>query len=230
MNRTIRQLLRYDRPRWEMFRTALRYVDYECVPGDVVEFGVYSGRSLALLAHATHHPEYEDTHVPACSRTVYGFDSWDGMPPESGHPRWPAGKFATCDSWHPTIPRGDPVNASSVVNLFLNCQLPSPVLVRCRFASDMLPDTCRQIAVAHIDCDMYESTVTVLQAIGRCLQPGSVLLFDDWLNYRADPGSGEQRACREWLAGDTRWRLIPYKQYATFAMAFIVQERTSCCE
>ena len=39
-------------PRWTTFCRAVEYVDYEAVPGDIVEFGVFTGISLALLAKA----------------------------------------------------------------------------------------------------------------------------------------------------------------------------------
>jgi O-methyltransferase len=57
----------------------------------------------------------------------------------------------------------------------------------------------RKIAAAYIDCDLYESTVPVLQYLTRRLSVGSILLFDDWRNFRNLPDRGQQRACREWL-------------------------------
>ena len=43
------RLARADR-RWSTFLDTVEYINYEAVPGDIVEFVVYTGISLALLA------------------------------------------------------------------------------------------------------------------------------------------------------------------------------------
>jgi hypothetical protein len=57
----------------------------------------------------------------------------------------------------------------------------------------------QRIAAAWIDCDLYESTVPILNFLTPRLSVGAVLLFDDWRCFRNLPTLGEQRACREWL-------------------------------
>jgi len=69
---------------------------------------------------------------------------------------------------------------------------------------------------------MYESTKTVLSFITPFLQNGTVMLFDDWLCYRADPEKGEQRAVYEWLNDNANIELIPYRSYANVGQSFIV--------
>lgn len=54
-------------------------------------------------------------------------------------------------------------------------------------------------SIFHIDCDLYESTVVVLEFIRPLLQDGSVLVFDDWFYYRGHPQRGERGAFAEWL-------------------------------
>jgi hypothetical protein len=39
------------------------------------------------------------------------------------------------------------------------------------------------ISLLHIDCDLYSSTRTVLEQIGGLLLPGSIVVFDEYLNY-----------------------------------------------
>jgi predicted O-methyltransferase YrrM len=62
-----------------------------------------------------------------------------------------------------------------------------------------------RIAMAHIDCDLYESARAALDALGPHLEPGAILVFDEYFNY---PGSRahEYRACAEFLA-QTRRRI-----------------------
>tara|TARA_B100001093_G_C26474358_1_gene862038 strand:- start:271 stop:438 length:168 start_codon:yes stop_codon:yes gene_type:complete len=38
--------------RFEAFTTFIRYINYETVPGDLVEIGLYTGRSLAMISLA----------------------------------------------------------------------------------------------------------------------------------------------------------------------------------
>jgi hypothetical protein len=112
-------------------------------------------------------------------RVVYGFDSFEGLP-ERWRPGFDAGLFAT-----PQLPRVP--GAELVVGLF----------------GDTLPGFLAEhpgpVAFAHIDADLYSSTVTVLDAIGPRLRSGSVLLFDEFFNY---PGwqDHEYRAWQEFCA------------------------------
>lgn len=106
---------------------------------------------------------------------VHGFDSFEGLP-EDWRPGFPAGAFGA------SIPPV-PDNMTLVKGWF----------------SDTLPSFMEShtgpVAIAHIDCDLYSSTMTVLDAIGPRLVPGSVLCFDEYFNY---PG-WEEHEHRAWL-------------------------------
>lgn len=52
-------------------------------------------------------------------------------------------------------------------------------------------------AVIYIDCDLYASTVPVLDWIVDFLQVGTVVVFDDWYCFHGNPQRGEQLAWRE---------------------------------
>lgn len=52
-------------------------------------------------------------------------------------------------------------------------------------------------AVIYVDCDLYESTVPVLNFIKDFLQKGTIVVFDDWNCFLGDPDRGERRAFRE---------------------------------
>jgi hypothetical protein len=67
----INQLAERD-PRWSTFCHAVEYVDYEAIPGAIVEFGVFTGMSLALLAKA------HSFDPKGMTRRVAGFDSFRG--------------------------------------------------------------------------------------------------------------------------------------------------------
>lgn len=110
---------------------------------------------------------------------VYGFDSFRGLPED-----WRAGfRAGTFDVAEP--PRVD--GAELVVGWFAET-LP-----------DFLAAHPGPVDLLHLDADLYSSTRTVLEAVGPRLRPGSVLVFDEYLNH---PGweAGEHRAWSEFVA------------------------------
>jgi hypothetical protein len=116
------------------------------------------------------------TFLERCpDRQVYGFDSWEGLPE---------------DWW--TRPKGAFASAPPIFNN------PNGHLVK-GWYNESAPDFFRvwhgQIAILHIDCDLYSSTATVFQHALPYCRPGTVVLFDEYWNY---PTFAEH----EWLA----WR------------------------
>jgi predicted O-methyltransferase YrrM len=110
---------------------------------------------------------------------VYGFDSFEGLP-EDWRAGFRAGTFAVEEL--PTVEGAELVVGwfSDTLPAFLDSH-PGPV--------DLL----------HLDADLYSSTATVLELVGPRLRPGSVVVFDEYLNH---PGwqDGEHRAWREFVA------------------------------
>lgn len=137
--------------------------------GLVLEFGVCSGTTISEIALGHAGP-------------VHGFDSFIGLP-EDWMWHAPAGFF----SRQGEIPSGLPANVKLHVGWF----------------QDTLPAFMEThpgpVRFAHIDCDLYSSTMTVLEHIGPRLVTGSVLAFDEYLNY---PGwkDSEYKAWQEYVA------------------------------
>jgi len=116
-----------------------------------LEFGVATGTTLRHIA------EKADS-------TVYGFDSFDGLP-EEWRTGFEEGKFAR------PAPTDLPDNAELVVGLFADT-LPE-------FAAEHSGD----VAFLHVDCDLYSSTVTIFEHLGDRIGPGTVIVFDEFFNY-----------------------------------------------
>jgi hypothetical protein len=122
---------------------------------------------------------------------VFGFDSFDGLP-ETWRAGFAAGTFG--DVGEPPVVPG----ADMVVGLF----------------DDTLPGFLAAhpgpVDLLHVDGDLYGSAVTVLEHVGPRLQPGSVIVFDEFFNY---PGweQHEARAWREFVAAhDVAFRYEAY--------------------
>lgn len=95
---------------------------------------------------------------------VHGFDSFEGLPEAWGSN--PIGKFDQ---------KGQLPEAPSNVELhagWFNETLPP-----------FLAANTSDIAFLHIDCDLYSSTKTVFETCRDRIQPGTVILFDEYFNY-----------------------------------------------
>jgi O-methyltransferase len=80
----------------------------------------------------------------------------------------------------------------------------------------------KAVAIAWIDCDLYESTKPALEFLTERLSHGSVICFDDWFNIKARPDCGEQKACHDWLTCNPQLRLTPYSRFGWHGQSFIV--------
>jgi len=150
----------------------LRYA-LEAAPAEglTLEFGVFYGLSLSILAQHT-------------KGTVDGFDSFQGLPEP-----WIAGEGVGAYTTNGRRPE-----VASNVRLHDGW-----------FADTVAPfiaQTSTPVRFAHIDCDLYSSTATVLAAIKKNLTPGSVLVFDDFLGF---PGAREHefKAWNEFAAANS---------------------------
>ncbi|KAF4668901.1 hypothetical protein FOL46_001767 [Perkinsus olseni] len=127
--------------------------------GLILDFGVATGNFTRYIAGELK------------GRRMYGFDSFKGLPsdwlPAGGVlPKAAMGAFA-----QDKIPEM-PDNVELVVGLF-DDTLPA-------FAGDHPDDT---IALLHIDCDMYESTVSIFKNVGHMIVPGTIIVFDELFDY-----------------------------------------------
>ena len=122
--------------------------------GTVLEFGVATGRTLNQFAH----------WLP--NKPIHGFDGFVGLP-EDWTSRMRKGFFARS-----TLPR-----------VRHNCQL------WVGWFNETLPkfkekiQLTRPIALLHVDCDLYSSTVTILNSLKDNIVPGTVIVFDEYINY-----------------------------------------------
>jgi O-methyltransferase len=192
-------------------RHAFSYVGLEEVPGDYLEFGVYKGRTFAYAYHAARNR--------GLNCRFFAFDSFQGLPEAQGvdaeFERFRGGKLrASLPAFENRLRRSG-VERERVF------------IVPGWFSKTLTAETRERLglkaaSVILIDCDMYASTVPVMEFIAPLLNEGTVLLFDDWFTYRANPKRGEQGAALTWLAGQTRIRLVQWRQFGMHGQGFIV--------
>ncbi|GHU19204.1 hypothetical protein FACS189475_06010 [Betaproteobacteria bacterium] len=123
--------------------------------GLFMEFGVWKGGSINVISKIK------------SEKTIYGFDSFYGLPEDwTGH-RVLKGGLST-DGLLPDVNK----NVVLIKGLF----------------EDTLPaflDSNKNTPVAflHCDSDLYSSTKTILKFLGDRITAGTVIVFDDFFNY-----------------------------------------------
>nr|VFJ58555.1 MAG: Methyltransferase domain-containing protein [Candidatus Kentron sp. DK] len=118
-------------------------------------------------------------HIASKIKTkVYGFDSFEGLPET-----WRTGfKKGTFVGKIPDVAE----NVELIVGMF-EVTLPY-------FAMN----TTENVTFLHVDCDLYSSAKTIFDNLEGKIVPGTVILFDEYLNY---PGwkFGEYKAFHEFI-------------------------------
>jgi len=165
----------------EMMATAFAYVGQHGImsemPGQFFEFGVAKGSSLLYLSH-----RLADNPPPnSKGATIHGFDSFQGLP--GAWHKWEASTFNM---------------GGEVPEVLIGRE---NVVLHKGWFNETLSSISMEnglVAFAHIDVDMYESTIEVLNTLKCLLAPGSVLVFDEFFNLPRwnEPRRGEFAAWR----------------------------------
>ena len=147
--------------------------------GLYLEFGVRSGGTINHLARRNRR------------RTIHGFDSFDGLPePWAGY-TMDTGAFSG---------EGIPDVADNVelhVGWF-DATLPG-----------FLESHAGDVALVHIDSDIYSSAKTVLDHLAPRIRPGSVIVFNEYFNY-------------------PNWKQHEFKAFREFCATHSVEYRYLC--
>jgi hypothetical protein len=86
----------------------------------------------------------------------------------------------------------------------------------------------RKISWVHIDCDLYQSTICVLNYLfsNGVLSQGSILLFSDYFANRGEPSVGQQLAWSEiQMKYDVDFDNLGYS--GTMSNAFLIRKYKS---
>jgi hypothetical protein len=201
-------------PREYIMNEAMNFVSASELEGDYLEFGTFRGATFVSAYHFARLHRLRDMHF-------YGFDSFEGLPETKGldaNSEFAARQYA-CD-------------LADFKNILKQARVParSVTLTKGWFDQSLTEElraglSLKKAALIWVDCDLYSSTIPVLEWIVPYLQPGTVLIFDDWYCFKGDPRKGEQRAAAEWLERHPQWQLIPWRPFGWAGMSFLVHEK-----
>jgi hypothetical protein len=192
---------------------SFRRIRKERLGGDYFEFGVYRGSTFAHADRLTRR------HLPCSSMRLFGFDSFQGLPSPTGM-EGATGEFLEGD-FSCALPevrenldrRGVDWSRLHLVEGWFDETLNHDLKATLRPAP---------VAIALIDCDLYRSTLSVLEFLEDLLQPGSILLFDDWDCFGGRNHMGERRAFAEFLQTSTRVLAEPWIRFGRRGQGFVI--------
>jgi O-methyltransferase len=210
--------------------TAASFIAWNQIEGDYLEFGVYQGDSFATAYRAIHDQRRRQSSLMDNSsenqqkkRTpprFFAFDSFSGLPegPGARHADYAPGAYACSQESFTRNIAG------------LGVDLKDVVIVPGFYDKTLSRQTkqqhgLRRAAMVMIDCDLYESTVPVLDFLTDLVDQGTILIFHDWFRFRGSPKYGEQRACREWQQRNPHLELVEYWREGPQAVSFLVNLR-----
>ena len=123
------------------------------IDGLYMEFGVFKGDSINEIALAK--PD----------KIVYGFDSFEGLP----------------EDWTNSMSHGTFDLQGVLPQVKENVRLIKGWFDKT--LPDFLKEHTENCAFIHIDCDLYSSTKTVFDALKERIVSGTVIVFDEYINY-----------------------------------------------
>ncbi len=178
---------------------------------DYLEFGVFRGFNLWYVQALANDLGIQDMRF-------FGFDSFFGLPPLD---EVDAGAEFVEGAYY--SPRKD-------VEVFLDkygVDWSKTHLVDGWYKDTLTAETrnkygMRKSSIFVVDCDLYESTRLVLDFIQPLVSHQSVILFDDWNSYSADPNRGEQRAFAEFLENNTQIQAEPWIEFGGHGKGFVL--------
>lgn len=168
-----------------IYRLAHR-IENEAIPGDVVECGVYNGGTAAILAHFASRSKHD--------RTVWLFDSFEGMPQASEE-----------DGEAAQDQKGTVVGNIEKVKKVLravDADLERINIIKGWFENTFSDVSINQIALLNIDSDWYESVRLCLATLYDAVVPGGIVSIDDYGHW---PG------CKKAVDEFVKDRQLPYR-------------------
>jgi O-methyltransferase len=191
----------------DKFRDTQREYLFKCIArfchlnglnhGYYLEFGCHKGRTMRLAW---------DHSNDLFDWTYVAFDSFEGLPEIPAidkNPMWQKGTCATSEEELIAIVKsaGLPRDRLITVKGFYDQSLTSEV------ADQLLP---QKAILIYVDCDLYTSTKPVLKFVKNFLQSGTIIVFDDWFLFNADPERGQRRAWAEFCRENPDLRFIDF--------------------
>lgn len=237
---TVPSLLPLDSLRWTEGLLVHHALEISQLDGDYVEFGVFRGSSFIQAYFSA--MQLVAAFLGGRWSQASGKDDPEGMTELWARQQWERMRFIGFDSFCGVPKPGaiDSINPvfregafSASKEEFLDAirtagvDLGKVVAVEGFFEASLTAETAQRIglksiSVCHIDSDLYESAKAALDFCTPFFHDGSIIIFDEWFQFRGHPQLGEQRAFREWRNAHPDWLVEEYLTEPPFRKSFIL--------
>jgi O-methyltransferase len=214
VDRTIADQVRHakltylSREKFDSLYDCTEFVQQNNILGDFAEFGVALGGSGICLAKSSN------------GRKYFGFDVFGMIPPPSEEDGSDVkNRYNNIISGKSTGIGGDKYYGyeanlyDKVVSNFayFGCHVDHEkvFLIEGLFSDTLLQHDKLRFAIAHIDCDWYESVLLCLNYVWQNLSPGGLIILDDYNDW-----SGCKKATNEFLLTHPSAKLIRSRPHA----------------
>jgi O-methyltransferase len=190
----------------------LREVEPEGRFGDYLEFGVSRGTSMACVFDVLREERLEQVRL-------LGFDSFEGLPPESAEEGWVPGSYASTLSATRHYLRGRGVDLDRVT------------LVPGWFKDTLTEETrtslrLGKVSLVMVDCDIFSASRDALEFAAPNIGRNAVVIFDDWDSSMKLNVAGQREAFKEFCTAHPDIGASPLPAYAN-ARIFHLSRRAS---
>lgn len=181
---------------------------------DYCEFGVFKGYSFWKAQ--------QEANARGIACRFFGFDSFTGLPEIGEVDRTRHGEFRPGQYDCSREQVIDNLNSAGGIDWERTFLVPG------YYNESLTPELIakhrlRRVGVALIDCDLYSSTVTVLDFLRPLIGDKTILIMDDWNCFDARDDRGQRRAMREFLEREPHLRLEPLFAYGPNSEVFLLR-------
>ena len=174
--------------KYKALRKAFYLTALERLEGDYLEFGVFTGSSFVFACKIE--KKYRDIHKGSCR--FFGFDSFQGFGEIEQHDEHP---FYTDSTFSVSSQKviGNIQKQTRGSEIKLVPGFFDQTIAGVRSGAHGIP----KARIVFIDCDLKEPSALALEYVKDALQPGTVLLMDDFFSYRGREDMGTAGAFEE---------------------------------
>lgn len=182
--------------------------------GDYYEFGLFKGYAFCYAQKTANKYGFKKMRF-------FGFDSFKGLPKVQGKDEtkeeiFYEGQYAC--SKEKVIENlnynGVDWNKTFLIEGFFEDSLNEPTKEKHHM---------NKVAVALIDCDLYSSTVEVLNFLEKLIMNKTILIFDDWNCFGKDNERGQRKAFREFIERNRHLSAEEMFTYGLYGQAFVIK-------
>lgn len=203
---------------YEAFLRCFEFIVFNRIIGNIYEFGTYKGFTARILASLIRGFQYPGN--------LFLFDSFEGLPEIESEVDKRSYEVSIYQVWGKGSMRLEPGIENRIKEALTEILPPERVTITKGYFENTLEQFLpnEKAAILHIDCDLYASTITVLEkALDKnVLQDGTLLLFDDFNCGCANPTLGERKALDDFLARQKTFTCSHFFNYGWNASAFIL--------